>query len=315
MASFFRDGTVSHLMAKSTSKVVWLNDWYPLKDPTYAISIDSEKKRVLVVFRGAITRADWGHSTDLFMKRTTNPIQDDYVGKKKHLKFHRGFYMYLFRRRKDTGTSKYDEIASKVEQYAKVIGEDYKIVVTGYSLGAALGTLFSFYASVEERFTKNAPVKFISFGGPYVGAFAFGDAFRYQEQKRKIMYARFHNERDIVTHGPNLNLGWSSRGARHVHVGLSVKLPRQKFCEQLCFCCNKGPRISYVKSEGNFFQSYLRAVKNNYIWNSALPWQIRNMHTLNEHQDRILHGRAHHWNPLLDMSLEELYETLVFSKV
>ena len=197
MASFFRDGTVSHLMAKSTSKVVWLNDWYPLKDPTYAISIDSEKKRVLVVFRGAITRADWGHSTDLFMKRTTNPIQDDYVGKKKHLKFHRGFYMYLFRRRKDTGTSKYDEIASKVEQYAKVIGEDYKIVVTGYSLGAALGTLFSFYASVEERFTKNAPVKFISFGGPYVGAFAFGDAFRYQEQKRKIMYARFHNERDI----------------------------------------------------------------------------------------------------------------------
>jgi len=39
------------------------------------------------------------------------------------------------------------------------------------------------------------------------------------------------------------------------------------------------------------------------------------MHTLNEHQDRILHGRAHHWNPLLDMSLEELYETLVFSKV
>jgi hypothetical protein len=198
MASFFREGTVSQLMAKSTSKVVWLNDWYPLKDPTYAISMDTEKKRVLVVFRGAITRADWGHSKDFYVKRTPNPIQSIYEGRKKHLKLHRGFYLYMFRRRKDTGTSKYDEIAAKVEQYAKVIGQDdCKIFVTGYSLGAALGTLFTFYGSLEERFTRNGPVKFISFGCPYVGGYAFADAFRYQEQQRKIVYARFHNERDI----------------------------------------------------------------------------------------------------------------------
>jgi predicted lipase len=215
MASFFREGTVSNLMAKSTSKVVWLNDWYPLKDPTYAISIDEEKKRVLVVFRGAITRADWGHSYDLGVARTPNPIAANYKDKKHILKFHRGFYLYLFRRRKDTNTSKYDEIAAKVEQYAKVIGKDYKIVVTGHSLGAALGTLFSFYASLEERFTRNAPVKLISFGCPYVGGYAFGDAFRYQEQQRKIIYARFHNERDIITHGPNLNLRCSMVSLSH----------------------------------------------------------------------------------------------------
>jgi len=38
------------------------------------------------------------------------------------------------------------------------------------------------------------------------------------------------------------------------------------------------------------------------------------VHNLNEHQDRILHGRENNnWNPLLDLSLEELYETIVLN--
>mmetsp|Transcript_57538 Transcript_57538/g.68695 ORF Transcript_57538/g.68695 Transcript_57538/m.68695 type:complete len:262 (+) Transcript_57538:96-881(+) len=31
MAEFFKPGSVSELMVKSTAKVVWLNDWYPLR--------------------------------------------------------------------------------------------------------------------------------------------------------------------------------------------------------------------------------------------------------------------------------------------
>lgn len=31
LADFFRDGTVSKLMVESTARVVWMNDWYPLK--------------------------------------------------------------------------------------------------------------------------------------------------------------------------------------------------------------------------------------------------------------------------------------------
>lgn len=31
LADFFRDGTVSKLMAESNARVVWMNDWYPLK--------------------------------------------------------------------------------------------------------------------------------------------------------------------------------------------------------------------------------------------------------------------------------------------
>lgn len=113
MADFFRDNTVSQTMVKSKAQVVWLQDWFPIKDCTYAISIDKKKKRVLVVFRGAITLTDWSHGFDAAMKKGHNPVKDDYEGKKTFLKYHRGFYTYLFRMRKDTSTRKYDEIANK----------------------------------------------------------------------------------------------------------------------------------------------------------------------------------------------------------
>jgi hypothetical protein len=113
MAEFFKDDTVAQVMVKSEAQFVWLQDWFPIKDCIYAISVDMKKKRVVVVFRGAITRADWSHGFDAKTKRCENPVSDSYVGKGEYLRVHRGFYQYLFRMRKDTSTTKYDEIATK----------------------------------------------------------------------------------------------------------------------------------------------------------------------------------------------------------
>jgi len=198
MAEFFKEGTVSRALVQSKSKVVWLNDWYPLKDLTYAVSVDEGKKRVMVVFRGAITTSDWGAATDNTLQRTPNPVKDNFKGKKAYIKFHRGFFLYLFRRRKDTETCKYDEIITVVDRYGRQIADDnYEVFVTGHSLGGALATVFSFFASTEERFIKSGPIKCITFGAPMVGGYAFADSFRFQEQKRKLMLARFHNSRDL----------------------------------------------------------------------------------------------------------------------
>lgn len=63
----------------------------------YAISVDKQKKRVTVVFRGAITRPDWNHAFDGNLKKIQNPVKDDYNGRQNTIRVHRGFYTYLMR--------------------------------------------------------------------------------------------------------------------------------------------------------------------------------------------------------------------------
>lgn len=63
----------------------------------YAISVDTQKKRVTVVFRGAITRPDWNHAFDGNLKKIQNPVKDDYEGKSSIIRVHRGFHTYLMR--------------------------------------------------------------------------------------------------------------------------------------------------------------------------------------------------------------------------
>jgi Lipase (class 3) len=193
---FFKKGSVTRMMTESKTELVWLHDWHTQKECTYAISIDREENTVHVVFRGATTYADWDHAIHWKTTKIVNPIETDYPNKSEHIKLHGGYYRYLFRRRKDSRSTKYDEIASKVEFYGKRLCEDYRVVVTGHSLGGALSTIFSFFASLEERFTRHKPIQVVTFGCPKVAAYQFVDAIRNQEDAGKLQVARFHNEKD-----------------------------------------------------------------------------------------------------------------------
>jgi len=308
MSSFFKDGSVSQVMVKSPARVVWLNDWYPLKDCTYGISVDKERKRVLLVFRGAITRADWGHAGKMDLKRVENPIQGD--GLPGHIKVHNGFYRFLFRTRKDTGTRKYDEIANIVHYYGSKFGNDYSLVVTGYSLGGALSTIFSLYASTDEKFTNIGPIQLYTFGCPYVGGTAFYESFRHQERKGKLQLARFFNNRDGVAHLP---VSWTGE---YQHVGISVRLPKVRSRLLRYLVPEPIPRIRYPKDKSRL-GFYLRSLKENYFFNMPLPWKIRETHGLNELQMRMLRARVlsenSHRHPSHNMSLSDLYDALVFN--
>ena len=308
MNSFFKDGSVSQVMVKSPARVVWLNDWYPLKDCTYGISVDKERKRVLLVFRGAITRADWGHAGKLDLKRVENPIKGE--GLRRHMKVHNGFYRFLFRTRKDTGTRKYDEIANILHYYGSKFGNDYSLVVTGYSLGGALSTIFSLYASTDEKFTNIGPIQLYTFGCPYVGGTAFYDSFRHQERKGKLQLARFFNNRDGVAHLP---VSWTGE---YQHVGIGVRLPKVRSRLLRYLVPEPIPRIRYPRDKSRL-GFYLRSLKENYFFNMSLPWKIRETHGLNELQKRLLRARVLSENsdryPLHNMSLNDLYDALVFN--
>ena len=75
-------------------------------------TLPSPSHVVAVVFRGVITWQDWKHAGDFKTKRCKNPVSESYAGKEECLRFHRGFYMYLFQGRKDMSTTKYDKIAT-----------------------------------------------------------------------------------------------------------------------------------------------------------------------------------------------------------
>lgn len=152
MSEFFRPGTLSRLMIESPTRVVWMNNWYPLKELTYAIAVDEERRRLLVIFRGAITAQDWSKAFESQLQAAPNPIHDDFANKPPTMGVYRGFYRYLFARRKDTSTTKFDEICTMADKYGRDrIGDDYHLVVTGHSLGAALSTLVRVIESERRR--------------------------------------------------------------------------------------------------------------------------------------------------------------------
>jgi hypothetical protein len=70
-----------------------------------------------------------------------------------------------------------------------MIGDDYRLVVTGHSLGGALTNICALYASREERFTKNGPIQGIMFGCPKMAGYQLVDAMRFQEDTHKLQIA------------------------------------------------------------------------------------------------------------------------------
>ncbi|KAG7354873.1 lipase class 3 [Nitzschia inconspicua] len=310
LSRLFKDGSVSQLLVESHSRLVWMNDWYPLKDLTYAIAVDTHLKRVLVVFRGAITAQDWRTVMHYSMETIPNPVQEEYEGRKDKIRVFSGFYEYLFRVRKDTGTTKYSEIASLAHKYGmEKIGNDYKLFVTGHSLGGALTNFFCFFASTEERFTRNGPVRAIAFAGPYCGGHSFADSFRHQERKKKLQFIRVANNNDMVHRLP-MNFRIGRRGCRWRHVGIGVTMPTVPLFGKW------KPLIHYYGKEKSWFGSTVHGYTRNFLFHTPFlrPWTIARMHTLFELQDRLMYGEMLS-NPggdftMLNQTMDELYKGL-----
>jgi Lipase (class 3) len=309
MKHFFREGSISRVLVESKAEMVWLSDWHTTYECTYAICINREQKKVLLAFRGAYTLSDWAHAFDSKETATSNPIKEDYPNRPKNIRLHGGFHRYLFRVRKDTNTTKYDEIASKVAHYCNIVGEGVTLTITGHSLGAALTTVFCLYASTEERFTKNGAIEVVVFGAPYIAGYKFADAIRHQENAGKLRMVKFHNSNDGVPSLPPTLLSTSKRGAKYFHCGMDVELP----------CVRKGvfkvfgqpkPKVFYHGPPKGFIREWLRQANDFYFWNIPIRiWTAKQMHTLVEHRKRMeLISKDDESSPLIKYSLAELYE-------
>uniref|UniRef100_A0A7S1D2T9 Fungal lipase-type domain-containing protein n=2 Tax=Cyclophora tenuis TaxID=216820 RepID=A0A7S1D2T9_CYCTE len=106
---------------------------------------------------------------------------------------------------------------------------DFKIYVTGHSLGGALATLFAFEtaASVDPRIPK--PVSCITIASPKVGGLTFRRAFQALERQGVMRCLRIANNKDLVTLLPDrgsLSCLYIMCCQSHVfrHVGIELKL-------------------------------------------------------------------------------------------
>lgn len=90
-----------------------------------------------------------------------------------------------------------DEIMHLQKQY-----DDYRIYITGHSLGGALGLLAAL--EISERFGKvGQPVTFVGIGNPRAGTEGFRDAVTVLEREGKMRCISIHGHFDVVTMLPN----------------------------------------------------------------------------------------------------------------
>jgi hypothetical protein len=205
---FSQDENIEIQKIGSPSLIAY-GDENPLSDLVYAVGVDPLHKRVTVAFRGSVTPADFLTDACISINLQPNPVKGAEVGQNETVGLHHGFYDYLLKVRKDDdGKNKYEEILGHVNALFEESEErqkEYKLYVTGHSLGGALATLFSFHVAAsalngdDNNKAIPTPVTCVSVASPRVGEGSFQRAFRLLEERGLLRHLRIANDRDPVT--------------------------------------------------------------------------------------------------------------------
>lgn len=275
------DATLSALddIATSTNefspevKLKEFDDKFHDKELVYAVAINSDLKRVTIIFRGSAERNDWAQNKKVGLKKLTTPEWLKENGMRDSIWVHNGFHSYLFNKN-ERGVTKYDEI---MEDLTPLIEQhpDHSVFVTGHSLGGALATLVAFQIAASKTVLATEPVTLITIASPYVGDLSFREAFHILEKHDRIMHLRITNKNDIVpTIPPYAFRGWFDLGF-YKHVGINLRLVDDE----------TPPVISYPQREASSMDEMYRGWKNSWAWNTSFS-SVR-AHDTKEHLRKL----------------------------
>lgn len=167
----------------------------PISDIQIGITINHDLKHFAIVFRGSESIKDWYYDLQVYKHN----LKDD-------IWVHSGFYNQLHT----------DNIHLCIIQKIKCILDshpDFKIYVTGHSLGGALATLFGYMLSFEF----DNLITVVSFASPRIGNKPWKKSF---ESKQNLVHFRVTNNRDLITATPTIN---------YYHVGTDIRLYNDSF--------------------------------------------------------------------------------------
>jgi len=186
--------------SKADGRMIDLDDKATLEGGlVYGISSSRLKRSACVVFRGSVGNADWQANANFLRNdQAFTSMGCDFPG----VKVHSGFASYLFDRNGE-GQSKYDRIIGCLKNFydnlPDDIKDDYKLYVTGHSLGGALSNLFAFAAAnVEKDHPFFQKIRVVSFASPIVGNREYNKAFQNCERSGRLSLLRISNEGDVI---------------------------------------------------------------------------------------------------------------------
>jgi hypothetical protein len=166
---------------------------------------------------------------------------------------------YLFNETVDSddavGTTKYDQIMNDLKSLL-VKYPDYKIFVTGHSLGAALSSVAAFYFACDDDLPK--PISCINFASPRVGGWEVFQGVQHLEQTKKLRVLRTMNENDSVTTIPF----W-----RYWHSGWQINNYDSGW-----FNKNPKPEIEYLNPLDSSWKRFVKTWTNSFVSNLNLGY-------------------------------------------
>eukprot|EP00577_Skeletonema_sp_RCC1716_P001680 CAMPEP_0113411076 /NCGR_PEP_ID=MMETSP0013_2-20120614/22049_1 /TAXON_ID=2843 ORGANISM="Skeletonema costatum, Strain 1716" /NCGR_SAMPLE_ID=MMETSP0013_2 /ASSEMBLY_ACC=CAM_ASM_000158 /LENGTH=1727 /DNA_ID=CAMNT_0000297359 /DNA_START=177 /DNA_END=5357 /DNA_ORIENTATION=+ /assembly_acc=CAM_ASM_000158 len=284
---YFMEGSVISNLIESSLEVVWFSD-FTQNDVVYGICVQREEKKITVVFRGTVNAHNWSMNLRYDMMEIPNPVEDYYPGRAETLNLHCGFALYLLRRRKDTRRSKMDEIFEKIEQIGKELapGGDYKLCITGHSMGGALATLFGFFLGAklsQSQQTKSQEILIYTFASPRVGGESFIYAYQHLERAGLIRHARFSCTNDIVPLIPFSNLKPDDLKF-YKHVGMRIQLHNTAAVGK--WRLRRRLDVSYPLCH-DWSSTIARGLMNCIFGNPNTPRGYKLYHTVTEYQTRL----------------------------
>ena len=281
----------------SPTSIVACDDEFEQEELVYTVEVHEARQRVTVCFRGSVTNTDWATDYQVYMKQVPNPLAS-HASQEEFIRFHNGFHDYLLETNSRGAKGANGEDLSEYQEilYHHVLPvlrkyPGYKLYVTGHSLGAALATLFGFYAATEADEVIPKPVSLFSIAGPYAGDASFRAAHQLLEAHGKLRHLRVSNHKDVVTIVPKMSFKFNIfDSTAHVfalfkHVGVHIRMFEDETTPM---------EISYPRVRTGYWQSTVEELSRG--WEQSLPanwsWNPTDLvkwpaHSLKEYGQRM----------------------------